>query len=80
MTKVEICIGSSCYTKGAPDVRDTIRTRLKSDGIENKVELVGKFCIGKCTKGVCVAVNGVIYSVTPETADKFYEKEIKGRF
>lgn len=79
MTRVEICIGSSCHVKGAGQVLDTIRSRVKADGLENEVELAGRFCIGKCTEGVCVAVDGQLYSVNPGTADKFYEKEIKGR-
>ena len=79
MTRVEICIGSSCHVKGAGQVLDTIRSRLKADGLENKVELAGRFCIGKCTEGVCVTVDWQLYSVDPDTADKFYEKEIKGR-
>ena len=58
---------------------DTIRSRVKADWLEDKVELAGRFCIGKCTEGVCVTVDGELYSVTPETVDKFYEKEIKGR-
>ena len=79
MTKLTVCIGSSCHIKGAGRVLDTIRSRVKADGLEDKVELAGRFCIGKCTEGVCVTVDGELYSVTPETADKFYEKEIKGR-
>lgn len=79
MTRVEICIGSSCHIKGAGRALDTIRSRIKADGLEDKVELAGRFCIGKCTEGVCVTVDGELYSVTPETVDKFYEKEIKGR-
>ena len=79
MTRVEICIGSSCHLKGAGRVLDTIRSRVKADGLGDKVELGGRFCIGKCTEGVCVTVGGEFYSVIPETADKFYEKEIKGR-
>lgn len=58
MVKVEICIGSSCHVKGAGQVLDTFREQLKEKNLGDKVELAGKFCIGKCTEGVCVTVDG----------------------
>lgn len=79
MVKVEICIGSSCHVKGAGHVLDTFRELIKEKNLGDKVELAGKFCIGKCTEGVCVTVDGELHSVTPEGAKKFFEKEIAGR-
>ena len=35
--------------------------------------------MGKCTEGVCVTVDGQLYSVSPDSADEFFDKEIKGR-
>ncbi len=29
--------------------------------------------------GVCVTVDGVLHSVSPETAEEFFKKEIMGR-
>lgn len=79
MIKVEICIGSSCHVKGATSVLNAIRSKVKTYGLEDKVELAGRFCIGKCTEGVCVTVDGQLYSVSPDSADEFFDKEIKGR-
>lgn len=79
MVKVEICIGSSCHVKGAGRVLDIFRDLMKEHRLADKVELCGKFCIGKCTEGVCVVVDGKLFSVTPETAEKFFAKEIEGR-
>lgn len=79
MIRVEICIGSSCHVKGATSVLDAIRSKVKTYGLEDKVELAGRFCIGKCTEGVCVTVDGQLYSVSPDSADEFFDKEIKGR-
>ena len=79
MIRVEICIGSSCHVKGATSVLNAIRSKVKTYGLEDKVELAGRFCIGKCTEGVCVTVDGQLYSVSPDSADEFFAKEMKGR-
>lgn len=79
MIRVEICIGSSCHVKGATSVLNAIRRKVKTYGLEDKVELAGRFCMGKCTEGVCVTVDGQLYSVSPDSADEFFDKEIKGR-
>lgn len=79
MIRVEICIGSSCHVKGATSVLNAIRSKVKTYGLEDKVELTGRFCMGKCTEGVCVTVDGQLYSVSPDSADEFFDKEIKGR-
>ncbi len=34
--------------------------------------------MSKCQEGVCVSVDDNIHSVKPETAEMFFEKEIKG--
>ena len=79
MIRVEICIGSSCHVKGATSVLNAIRSKVKTYGLEDKVELAGRFCMGKCTEGVCVTVDGQLYSVSPDSIDEFFDKEIKGR-
>lgn len=79
MIRVEICIGSSCHVKGATSVLNAIRSKVKTYGLEDKLELAGRFCMGKCTEGVCVTVDGQLYSVSPDSADEFFDKEIKGR-
>ncbi len=79
MVKVEICIGSACHTKGAQQVLVIFRERMKELELDNDVELAGKFCIGKCTEGVCVTVNGELFSVEPKNARKFFDNEIAAR-
>ena len=79
MIRVEICIGSSCHVKGATSVLNAIRSKVKTYGLEDKVELAGRFCIGKCTEGVCVTVDGQLYSVKPDGVKDFFDKEIATR-
>lgn len=75
--KVTICIGSSCHLKGSRPVVETLQNLITQENLSDKVELTGTFCLGECQKGVCVKVDDKLFSVSPETAAEFFEKEIK---
>lgn len=77
--KVIVCIGSSCHVKGSRQVVEQLKDLVSQNRLEDKVELSGTFCMGKCQNGVCVSVDEEIHSVTPETTLDFFEKNIKGR-
>ena len=49
---------------------------IAENKLGDKVELGGTFCMGKCQQGVCVTVNDAFYSVTPDTVEEFFAKEI----
>lgn len=76
---VTICIGSSCHLKGSRKIVDQFNELIHVNHLEEKVSLNGSFCMGECTKGVCVKLDGVIFSVLPEIAEEFFHKEIMGR-
>ncbi len=73
---VKICIGSSCHVKGSRQVVEQLQYLVKENGLEEKVELAGEFCMGQCRSGVNVKIDDKIHSVTPETTKEFFEKEI----
>lgn len=76
MIKVTVCIGSSCHIKGARQVVDTFQSLIAKNNLKDKVDLGGTFCMGKCQEGVCVTVNGEFFSVSPETAEDFFNNNI----
>ena len=76
MIKITVCIGSSCHIKGTRQVVEEIQKLISEHKVEDKVDLGGTFCMGKCQQGVCVTVNDEFYSVTPETAKEFFTKEV----
>ncbi len=77
--KVTVCIGSSCHIKGSRQVVEQLQNLIESEKIGDKVELGGTFCMGRCQEGVCVTVDDAFFSVTPDTVDEFFAKEIKGK-
>lgn len=74
--KVTVCIGSSCHIKGSRQVVEDLQRLIGENKLEDKVELGGTFCMGKCQQGVCVNVDEDFHSVTPETVEEFFKNEI----
>ena len=74
--KVTVCIGSSCHIKGSRQVVEQLQKLVKENGIEEKVELGGTFCLGNCQQGVCVTVDEAFHSVSPDTVGEFFANEI----
>lgn len=79
MKKVVVCIGSSCHLKGSRQIVEQFQYMISQHKLDNEVELSGTFCMGECQRGVCVKVDQEIFSVSPETARDFFEKEILGK-
>ena len=77
--RVKICIGSACHLKGSREIIQQLQQLVKEHGVSDKVDLNGAFCTGNCVNGVCVTVDGTLYSLSPETTKEFFEKEILGR-
>lgn len=75
--KITVCIGSSCHIKGSRTVVEQLQALITENGLTDKIELSGTFCMGKCQQGVCVTVNDEFYSVTPDTVKEFFENTVK---
>ena len=52
--KVTICVGSTCHLLGSRTVVEKFQALVADNHLEDKVELSGKFCMGKCGEGVSV--------------------------
>lgn len=78
MVFVEICVGSSCHLKGAPEIVALLEESVAKNHLENDVVLSGSFCTGKCNRiGVTVSVNDEIYTgITKENFREFWEEKI----
>lgn len=77
--RVTVCIGSSCHIKGSRQVVEQLQNLIAENNFKDKVELGGTFCMGKCQQGVCVSVDDAFFSVSPETTQEFFDKEILAR-
>ena len=77
--KITICIGSSCHIKGSRQVVEKLQALIEENGLQDKVELAGTFCLGKCQQGVCVKIEEEFFSVSPDTVDEFFNKNVKNK-
>lgn len=77
--KVSVCIGSSCHIKGSRQVVEQLQYLIHENGLDEKVNLGGTFCMGKCQQGVCVTVDDQFYSVSPDTVQDFFRDAILPR-
>ncbi|MCM1513701.1 MAG: (2Fe-2S) ferredoxin domain-containing protein [Anaeroplasma bactoclasticum] len=75
---IQICIGSSCHLKGSQKVIELFEKSIQENQLEEKVKLVGSFCLGKCSNsGVNVCIDGKeIISVTPENFYSFFNDKV----
>lgn len=77
--RVTICIGSACHLKGSREIIAQLQASVKDNRLDDKVDLNGSFCSGNCVRGVCVTVDGQLYSLKPEDTKEFFNREIMGR-
>ena len=75
---IQICVGSSCHLKGAPEIVELLQNAIAEHKLETEITLAGSFCIGKCNRvGVTVQVDDDIYTgVTKETFKEFVNENV----
>lgn len=74
--KITVCIGSSCHIKGSRLVVEQLQNLIAENHLEDKIDLGATFCLGKCQSGVCVTVDGEVYSVSPDTVNDFFAETV----
>mgnify|MGYP001859269639 CR=1 FL=1 len=77
--KITVCIGSSCHLKGSRQVTEKLQELIAVHNLKDDIKMSGTFCMNNCQKGVCVTVDGELFSLSPETTEEFFEKEILTR-
>jgi NADH:ubiquinone oxidoreductase subunit E len=77
--KIEICMGSSCFSRGNPENLRAIRDHLASAGLAASVVVTGHLCEEQCSEGPNLRINGRIFrSVTPASIAALLDSELKG--
>ena len=74
---VTVCVGSSCHIKGARILIERFNNLLRKNGLENKVELKGCFCMERCGEGINWQIDDEqLTSATVEEATDIFEKRV----
>jgi NADH:ubiquinone oxidoreductase subunit E len=73
--EMEICLGSSCFSRGNREVVHFIKEYLRKNHLDDKVVFRGDRCLGNCSEGPNLVIDGkVINGVTREAAEKILEE------
>jgi len=79
MITVTICVGSSCHIKGARRMIGRFNEVLAEEGLQDKVELKGSFCMEHCGKGINWKINDqIISSVSVEEGAETFREKVHG--
>ena len=74
--KIMICVGSTCHLCGSKRVVTRFQELVEENALQDKVELAGKFCMGKCGEGVNLTIDDVPHCVQPDEVDEFFKREV----
>lgn len=75
---IQICVGSSCYIKGSPEIVELLQNAVEEHGLKDEITLAGSFCIGKCNRvGVTVQVDDDVHTgITKENFKEFFKDNV----
>ena len=74
--EMEICMGSSCFSRGNRDVVNYIRDYLKRNHLDDRIVFKGARCMNLCSKGPNLKINErIIEGVTISRIEGILEKE-----
>jgi len=74
---IEICLGSSCFSRGNRELVQVIRDYLRKNHLSDKVVLKGARCMNRCSEGPFVIINGKIFtSIGVQDIEKILDKEL----
>jgi len=79
MITVTVCVGSSCHIKGAREMIGRFNDFLAKEGLEDKVELKGSFCMERCGEGInWMFGEEILSSPTAEKGAQMFRRKVLG--
>lgn len=60
--EMNICLGSSCFSRGNKEVVSFIKDYLHRNNLEDKVNFKGARCMGHCSEGPNLRINEEVIS------------------
>jgi NADH:ubiquinone oxidoreductase subunit E len=76
-TEMHICLGSSCFSRGNKDVVMFIKEYLRKHHLDDKVIFKGARCMGNCSNGPNLTINGkIMEGVTLAGVEGILDREL----
>ena len=77
---IHVCVGSSCFVRGSDQVATGLVQLVEQQGLAGSVEVVGAFCMERCSMGVTVRVgDAVLAGVSPDDVPAFFAEHVVPR-
>ncbi len=74
---VSVCVGTSCFLRGAQDVLNALTEAIQYNGLTDRVHLRTSFCFERCAEGPNVVIGEQVLSkCTPEEAARELMRQI----
>jgi NADH:ubiquinone oxidoreductase subunit E len=75
--EIQICLGSSCFSRGNRDVVAFIKDYLKKNHLEDRIIFRGARCMDMCSNGPNMRINEkIIEGVTFSGIENILDREI----
>lgn len=79
LVEVQICMGSSCFSRGNNRILGVIQDYIREQGLQKRVTVKGTLCNGVCKQGPNLTINGRPYpQVTPESVRELLRALLAG--
>lgn len=62
MTRITVCMGSSCFARGNSRNLEIILDYLERRGLKAQVEIKGALCEARCSLGPNIVIDGTEYT------------------
>lgn len=77
--KIEICMGSSCFSRGNAQTLIELENFIAQQNLEVELELTGHHCLGNCSKGPNITIDGTPFTlVAPSAAVQILKNYLSG--
>jgi NADH:ubiquinone oxidoreductase subunit E len=75
--EMQICLGSSCFSRGNKEVVQFIKEYLRKNHLEDRVIFKGARCLDHCSNGPNLVINGkIIEGVGMALVEKILDEEL----
>ncbi len=76
--EIRICMGAGCIASGAAEVKEALQQSLHAHAMDRHVRVIGTGCLGPCSGGPALVVDGVFYQhVRPQDADAIVSEHLR---
>lgn len=74
--EMQVCLGSSCFSRGNRDLTSFIKDYLKKNHLDDRIVFRGSRCMGHCSNGPVIVINGkIIENVSMSELEAILDRE-----